>query len=241
MAQLKIERIKEQELNFTYKIYVDKEGQFSTTLPPDIVEIFQGVGIELKQNRMRKSGFFISDTYEGLKNNIKDIIREYYSKETIETKIVIRYVIQTTCLYCLDVDGNIVPNGQRYWTKTDSYAWRDGTVEQHATKPQPFGFSVYARSYQKETNKFKSGKIKSEYYPIDKEVKEGVYLHWLNSFASISPPCNEMVKEIDYTEEAAEFFVNLLTSVCQLNEKIKDFLSPDKIIKIIENKQKLLS
>ena len=242
MGQLKTERVKEQELDFTYKVYVNKEGQFSTTLPLNIVEIFQEAGIELRSNhRTGKSGFFVSDTYEGLKNSIKDIIREYYSKELIESKIMIRYIIQTTCSYCLDVDGNIVPNGQAYWTKTPICNWKGGTIEQHAAYPRPYGFGVYARPYRKETNKYKSGKIKSEYHPIGKETKKGTYLYWLNSFCAISFPRGEDLKEIDYTEETAQFFVDLLTSICQLNEKIKEFLSPDKLIKVIENKQKLLS
>ena len=242
MGQLKTERIREQELDFTYQVYVNKEGEFSTTLPLDIVKLFEEASIDLKQNhRTKKEGFFVSDTYQGLKNDIEGIIKEYYSKELIESKTVIRYAIQTTCSYCLDPDGNIAPNGQEYWTKTKEYRWKGGTVKQHAASPRPFGFLVYAEAYQRETLKFKSGKIKIEYRNLgEQQLEQGTYLHWLNSFASISKPRDADVKEIDYTEEAAQFFVELLSSICQLNERIKGFLSPDEITKIIDSKQKLL-
>jgi len=241
MGQLKTERIKKQELDFTYNIYVNKEGQFSTTLSPDVVKLFEDAGIELHQNRMKNSGYFVSNTYEGLKDSIENVINEYYSKELLESKIVIRYIIQTTCLYCLDIDSNIVPNGEKYWTKTDSYSWKEGTIEQHEQRPQSFGFNVYAKPYRKETSKFKSGRIETKYEFLHHETERGTYLDWLNSFVSMTAPRGENIKEIDYTEEAAAFFVELLTSICQLNEKIKDFLTPDKLIKVIENKQKLLA
>lgn len=241
MGLLKTERLKRQDLNFSYKIYVNKEGEFSTTLPTDIVALFSKAGIALDRNRARNQGYLFADTYEGLKKKVLELIHEYHSKETIEDKIVVQYIIQTTCSYCLDIDGNIVPNRSPLWTKTNDSRWKGGTIDQHAMEPKPYGFQVYARGCQKEVNKYKSGTIKTEYHYLGiNDIEEGTYLHWLNSFAAMTAPRGEKLKEIDYTEENAKFFVDLITSICQLNEKIKDFVTPDKILSIINSKQKLL-
>ena len=67
------------------------------------------------------------------------------------------------------------------------------------------------------------------------------YLHRLNSYTTLVPPdTTDDEQEIDYTEDRAKFFVDLLNSICQLNERIKEHLSPESIVSIIENKQKLL-
>lgn len=242
MAVVKTEKISIEDIKFSLKVSVNADGIFTTTIPKEICDLLVDVGMgdNLKYNRSGNLGFFYSDTYKGLIDEIEGMLREYLSREIIEDKIVIKYVIQTTCSYCLDVDGNIVPNGHREWTKTDDYHWKQGTISQHATSPHPYGFQIYAVPYQKVTSKYKSGKTISEYHWLDCRDRDETFLHWLGSFCAMAPPRGEEEKEIDYTEETAKFFVDLLLSVCQLNEKIKEFLEPDKLICIIESKQKLL-
>ena len=240
MSLLKTEWIKKDDLDFKYKIYVNKAGEFTTTLPFEISKLFLDANIRMDTNRAGNDGYFYADSLSGLNNKIHEIIEEYHSRELVSKKTVIRYIIQTTCLYCLDPDGNPVPNGQSRWTKTEDYRWINGTIDQDATHPEAYGIRIFAAPSIKEVYKYKSGTTKEEYHRVD-NPKEGTHLDWLVSFCSMRPPEGEDLKEIDYTESTAKFFVDLLLSICRINESIKDKLEPDKIQIIIDNKQKLLN
>lgn len=240
MGFLKTEKFKKNDLKFSYSINVDKEGNFTTTLPSEIVNLFKKANIDLKRNRLRNEGFFSASTLKELEQQISDIVAEYYSRECIESKIVIKYIVQTTCAYCHNTKGDIVPNGAPEWTESKEYHWCQGTIDQHSNQPKPYGIRVFARAYTKEVYKYKSGAIKTEYLYLHPEKEDGQYLYHLNEFCSIAEPAGEKCKEIDYSEDVAEFFVVLLTSICKINDAIKDKLEPEKIKEIAQNKQKLL-
>ncbi|KKN73147.1 hypothetical protein LCGC14_0403190 [marine sediment metagenome] len=242
----KIIRFCKDELDFSCKVNIDQQGIFTAYLPEDIVAVFENAGISLEQNpaRRTRAGFFSDETMHGLKKQIGAVLVEYFSKEEIDDKIVIRYDIQTTCAYCLDIHGNIVPNGQEEWVLSNEYSWQTGTIGQDAAHSKPYGILVYARLFRKRQYQYKSGKIKTEYDGIyTNGLKKGDFLYHLASFSSMETPdgYGENLKEIDYTEETAEFFVNLLTSICRLSENIKGRLDPKSILKMIELKQKLLT
>jgi len=206
MGLLKTEWIRKDDLDFKYKVYVNKEGGFTTTLPPEISKLFLDANIRLDTNRAGNAGCFYADSLLDLNKKIHEIIEEYHSRELISKKIVIRYVIQTTCAYCLDPDGNPVPNGREGWTKTKNYCWKGGTIDQDATHREPYGIRIFAIPKNKEVYKYKSGKVKEEYYNVN-NPKEGSCLDWLNSFCSMRAPRGEDLKEIDYTEDTARFLL----------------------------------
>jgi len=56
-----------------------------------------------------------------------------------------------------------------------------------------------------------------------------------------TPNFQDKPKEIDYTEDIARFFVELLVSVCKMNENIKNKLTPEAIKEVAESGQKLLT
>lgn len=225
------------ELTFSYDINVSTDGVFSTTLPKDIVELFKSAGLELRRNRMKTLGYYSDTELDGLKKQISEACEEFLSRELTGEKIVIRYVIQTTCSYCLDIDGIPVPNGGGEWTKTPGkYDWKNGTKQTNSSNHEPYGLLIYARPFVKRDYKYKSGTIKTEY---DWQLSEFLtddsdtyYLRWLKDVVGIDMPQWAEEKEIDYTENTARFFVEMIKGICMLNEKIKDFLEPDAIMKI---------
>ena len=255
MPKLRTERIlmdkedKEDILDFKYDIYVDKEGLFSTTLPPVIVDKFIKANIDLKKNRMSNPGYLCDKNIEKLVEMVKDICKEYFSRERISHKIVIRYVIKTSCAYCLDIEGNIVPNARKEWTRFEERPvndWRHGTETQHATSPLPFGMEVYAKPYHKNIFRYKSGKEKIEYDEITtwdgdvaKDKDKQYNLHYLQSIGSIAVPKGKYLQEIEYNESTAKFFVDIIRGICLINEKIKQFSEPDAIIKFLQDGGKL--
>lgn len=236
------------EVVFKYDVYVDQEGCFTTTRPEDVVEKLTKAKIELEMNhRATRFGFFSASTLDGLQDAISGKIKEYLSRELISEEVVIRYSINTTCSYAINDKNEIVPNCG--WLKGGSGAdWKQGTVEHNANNRAAYGFNIYTDPSIKRVYGFKSGAQKTEYVGLHeelkmtgKQVKMGKYLKWLDGVVAMDPSnYGKNMQEILYTEEVAEFFVGLLTSVCRINEKIKDLLDPASIKKIAESGMKFL-
>lgn len=248
MARLKTVRVsfdgsERNELQFKYDVHVSQQGLFTTTIPKEISELFKNAGIDLYKNNVGNPGYFYDKTIEGLERQVVDTAREYLSRELIEEKIVIKYAIQTTCSYALDPEGNVVPNCGYEWVKTENYKWMDGTLSSWAQNPQPFGIEIYAKLFYKKVYRYKSGKMKTEYIFVsaDSDVKKmGNNIYWLASVCSMQPPRSNNIKEIDCSEPVAYFFVNMIKSICQLNEKIKNFIEPEQIQLLADKGFKLL-
>ena len=235
---------------FDLKVNVNQDGLFTAYLPPEIVQRFEESGIALKVNPARRSrnGFFSSNTMQGILIEINTCIAEYFSRELFKEEEIIKYDIQTTCAYGINANNDITPNCSSYDWAVDSEElnWRSGTVRHDSCSPAAFGILVYAEPFLKQTYKYKSGDEKIEYHGIysndtDKEKRPALYA--LSSVPNMDTPdgYGDNVKEIAYTEETAKFFIELLKSICRLNEKIKDQLDPKSLMEVIESGQKLLT
>lgn len=264
MAKLKTETlafdgIERREFKVKFDVYVNKDGSFTTTLPEDIVKLFEEANIQVNTNKLGRKGYFSENTYDGLIKSVSDTCLEYMSREMTSEKIVINYCIQTRCSYAIDKDNGIIPNPSPSWSgvkdvwneKRSSYdsfsRWINGTVDISANNPTPFGFLIYAKPLVRRDYKYRSGKTKIEYTQLcyggeiaESALKDGYYLRWLNDVPCIIAPKDGEVKQLDYTENVCEFFVNMIKSIAMMNEKIKDFLEPDAIKVIAEQKMKLL-
>jgi len=246
---------------FKFDVNVSKDGIFSTTLPKDVVKILKDANVSVHKNQLGNEGYITSSTHSGLIQAVKDVLAEYKSRELICEKIVLRYVIQTQCSYAKDKEGNICPNPSKEWSgmeygmhdfnnKNPENVWFEGNVTIDSTKNRPFGFLIYAKPFVKRDYQYKSGKQKTEYSSMGfggdvaaNALEKGYYLRWLNAVPCIAPPDGFRGlkgEEMDYTENLAKFFVEMIISICKLNDRIKDFLTPDKIKEIAENGQKLL-
>ena len=257
MTKFKTEQItvgKEgKNLQFNIEININKDGSFVTTLPKNIMELFKNANIDMRHNRCGTDGYFSEPTYDGLIKEVKEATLEYFSREMTGEKIIIQYAIQTQCSYALNIVGDVVPNPSEEWTKmkypdNPKNRWKEGTIPINAMSRKPFGLLVYVRPLIKREYKYRSGETKAEYTGIRCDetemaktaLEKGYFLSWLNDVPCISIPEEAKIKEIDYSENVCEFFVNMIKSICVLNEKIKDFLEPDSIKLIAEQKQKFL-
>lgn len=234
-----------QFISFKYSIDVSTKGVFSTMLPADVIEKFKQSNIELHKNRVDKEGYLCANTFDELKKRVESLCQEYLSRELISETIILKYGIKTQASYCVSTEGEIVPNAQSQWIKgerTPATDWRNGTVTQHASSPLPFGIMVYVKPYFKQVYKYASGQLKEELSPVydsfpDKENQPN--LHWLTAICSMSPK-DLSIQEIPYTEEVAAVFVNMVKAICSVNERVKDFTSPEHILYLAQNNQKLL-
>ena len=231
-----------------FDIYVNQSGEFTTTLPKDIVEQLKAAQITLDSNRVGTSGFLVSNTKDGLIAKVKDLAKEYVSRELISEKLVIQYSIETTMSYQLSVDGKVYPNGA-YGRGT---GWRGGTKETNAANRAPYGLKVYAGVLTKREWKYKSGVVKVTYdkhwgsNSITETREEAPNLHWIANLTTISYKEDfggrgMDVSEMDYTEENAKFFVDLVSALCLLNEKILPIIKDkDNLVDFIKSSKKLI-
>lgn len=227
---------------FRYDVNINQEGFFTTTIPHDVAAKFIECGIQLQKNRLGNPGFFEFRTLEDLTQAMNNLVKEYNSKTLISEDLVIVYQIQTTCSYCLDKNGEPVPNGSVAWTQRDDYEWKSGTKEVYANDREPFGLLLYVRPQIRKVYKFKSGKTKTdfEWVPEKEHNREDrPNLNFLCSISSIEPIRGEDKMEIPYSEEVAAVFVAMLKSIFKLNEKIKDLINPEDIQRLASGKKLL--
>lgn len=253
MAKLDTIRIvldgaEKQELDFRFDVNVNKDGQFTTTLPESITERFLDAGLTLGRNRMGRHGYFTATTLEALKQAVSDKAKEYLSKELIAERVVLRYAIDTWAAYCMDANLEPVPNG--YFVKPHSlyekeyktHGWQEGTQHVNATNAHAYGIMVYVYPFVRRDYRYRTGTFKTFYDRLKETEIEagGETLRWLEGLGTISETGVGRIQEIDYDENVGAFFVGLVKSIFMLNHRIKDFLTPEAIKMLADNGARLL-
>lgn len=240
----------EGAIRFKFDIYVTQSGEFTTTLPKEVVDKIEDAQIHLSTNRNGTKGFLSSETKDGLIKKVSDLAKEYVSRELISEKLVIQYSIETQMSYQLSPDGKVCPNG----IIGGGTGWRGGVLESNATYPSPFGLRVYVGIFTKSEWRYKSGVVKSNYEGhwgssgIKQTREEAPNLHWIANLTAISSSSRGFgsskmaISEMDYTEQNAGFFVDLVSALCLLNEKILPIIKEkETLINFINSSKKLLN
>lgn len=231
-----------EEIKFSYDVNVSKDGKFTTTLPKEAVSLIESYGVTLNKNRAGNTGFFSSDTMEGLTSNIYKAVEEAVSCELVGTEDVIKYQILICASYCRngadENDTELYPNGKGL---DGSYKWVDGNVRSDGLSQNPTSFSVYVKPMTIKRYRYKSGRERVEEDSIDeKKYPKGSAILFLNSIVNIFPHKFKEVKQMPCTEENAEFFKKAIISIWKLNEALGKILKDDTLELAIRN-QKLLT
>ena len=228
-------KVKTDKLEFDYSVNITKQGIFTAYLPEDIINKLESSGIKLNYGRGYKKGYFEGSSLKEVEEAISNIIEKYNEKKLISSSIVLRYQIITSCSYCKTKKGEIVPNGrwERKLNKNDKYHWLEGTEENNANHPNPFGFRVYVDPRKLNVYVYPDKTEYKEYVSIDeKDIPEGSTLDWLNSVCGMSWKDENDVKDIEYSEEVGIFFKNIILYICNLNEKLKKIFGEEMEISI---------
>lgn len=221
-------------LSVTVKVNVTKEGVFTTTLSKEDVDKIHSYGIKLPTNRLGNEGYFNSIALSDLESQIREVLKRCLSYKIVEEVPVIKYQLETNCVFSYDKNGNIVPNPSKKWTGNDENGkWRDGTSRLDALNTQPFGFSVYAKPFLKRVIEYGNGETKVEYGRLNTE--KGTYAHWLNCVTSISYNRHKQVMEVECNECTSKLFVDMIKSICNISEQVKSFINPEQIKAIAES------
>jgi hypothetical protein len=232
------------KFRFNVDININSKGLFYAYMPYDILQRMLHGNVTFDNPLAKgREGCFSSSTIDGLVGKIKEACKEASSRKMTSESIVIKYAIRTACSYCISKSGEVVPNGGMEWTETDRYEWKNGTVSQHATKTNPFGFEMYAKPFYKREYLYCNGRTSIEYAPVYDNISKSdqFYLAWLVGVCSVDVPDETKIQEIEYTEDIARFFVETYKSLCVLNERIKGFLDPAGIRQIADSKIKMLT
>lgn len=245
-----------QKIRFEVELNVSKDGHFYFTLDEEQKKTLTDLGVDLRKYmnlKTKKSGTFYNTKLESLISDFENLLKEAISGEILVNKYVILYEIRTDCTYCT-AHGIPVPNG--YYVPKEEL--KDGQyanwVEGIGKGENGFGFRVYARVFNKQVIRFRSGVEKTFFYVIryDKINELGEFAKKLNSFIlpafDIKPTGDAPIgwsmgnkKEIAYTEDNAKFFCDLMIAVCKLNEQIKGFVKePELLQQIIDSQMKFL-
>lgn len=161
------------------------------------------------------------------------------SYKIVEEVPVIKYQLETLCLFAYDKNGDIVPNPSVEWTGNyENGEWRDGTSRLDALNAEPFGFSIYAKPFLKRVIEYGNGEKKVEYDRLNAE--KGTYTHWLNCVAGMSYNRYKPVMEVECNECTSKLFVDMIKSICKISEQIKSFINPEQIKAIAESNEPIL-
>jgi len=163
-----------------------------------------------------------SDTLEPLQEGIQKAYREY-TKPTIKKEPVICFNIESHVSFAVDENQNIFPNSGypgATWPDEISAEMYGGHT---ATQPARGGYSliVGAKAMLKITHSY-GGQDKVTY---ENYYMEGSHLghenpaQRLNSWVSFN--LGENFREIPYSDEAAEFFFNLMQGMARLAQMIQ--------------------
>ena len=240
MSKLISEHCKTDKLTFSYSIAVTKEGLFSTTIPKEIVEKMESVGIELGRNQKDNHGYFCSDTLKGLKDSIYEVVNKYSGKQLIEEKIVLLYSIDTTVSYCKGKTGKIYPNGGWQQAAEKDYNWIEGTVQHDACHSAAYGFSIFVEPKLLQVWKFPNGEEFRDYQSIPEDrIEEGSTLDWLKSITAMNLDSGKEPKEIDYDEKIGLFFKSSILYIINLNERLKELFTDTVDLKLFNNQKRL--
>lgn len=220
-----------EDIKFTYDVNVAKDGTFSTTLPKEAVSKIEAYGVELNKNRQGNSGYFCSETMDGLERKIREVVNDAVSCELVCTEDVIEYQISICAQYCKNKadegDTELYPSSHGL---NGNCQFVEGNVSSDLVSKNPISFSVYAMPVTIKRYRYKSGREREEKVPIEggKYDSKSAIL-FLNSIMNVYPDKYKKVKQMPCTEENAQFFKNAITSIWKLNEALGRVLKDDTL------------
>lgn len=225
MPKLNTLHYKHENLAFKYDVNIDKEGNFTTTIPKEVSEKLMSIDVKLNQSKRHNYGYFYATSLRELEKKVEETADKYSKKELIDKKIIIRYAVDVICSYCRGISGNLYPNGtweQQAEGYENSYHWVEGTKKNYHSNGS-YSFEVAYEIKRVKTWKFPNGERSKEYVRLDDsdpEIKNDELLYWLNSLCGLSLSPSSTVKEIEYTKEIGLLFRKMILFIFNINENI---------------------
>lgn len=229
------------------KIMINAQGLFYANIDKEMHDAAKGAlaysdyEIDHSKDQMR----IVSKTYEDIITKIKSVCKVFMEPEV--TKIpVIRYNIESHVAFAQDEEGNIYPNagyaGARWHDLDNPKRAKYGMHCSSNLAKGGYSLTVGAVAELKTIYKYgEKEKIEYQNYygGAGSQNDSKSPAERLNSWCSFDLGYNP--KEIPYTDEAAEFFYNLMYSIAKLSKMIQDStFEQENLLKLIGNSTKNL-
>lgn len=238
MPQLKVASytIKTEGGNFHHpkvKIFVSAKGEFYANLEPEVRVSAEGVMKQrfIEDNKIK----IVASSLDKLESLVKEIYRNHYQPEVIKTPVIL-YNIESHVSFAQDDEGNIFPNATY-----PNASWKNHEDKRfgnhYSSNPSKGGYSltIGAQAMLKITYKYgNSEKVSYEpYYKGSSHLGRENPAQKLNSWVSFSLDY-ENCQEMPYSDEAAEFFYNLLYGMAKISKMIQDnTFEKEKLLQLI--------
>lgn len=227
-------------------IKVSSSGVFYAALPDKQYN-------QLKATNMLPEGY---DTKQGMSANTLSELESMISKsimplvefKQIENKIVIKYNIQTACIYCKSTDGKYFPNAAGdediITNPGGGPKFFDGTERRDNINPGPYMMSAAVKLRRRITNEYGDGTRKTYYDRVDYRDQElGENGKWLRELVGMSTDRYgtniDKLPEIEYNEKNALFFRKFVEGIFYVNDFVRQ-LNNSEMLEAVISKNKSL-
>lgn len=240
-----------EKFSESMKCSVDtKTGTFKAVIPMEVYEVIDSArrefsdlisaGTEWKSRTSPDCGqiaYATSSQLEHLKSGITKAIKLLLETTVVE-EIVIKYAMSSSCHYWQTPDGAIFPNGGDGRIPRDEHGRTSGNwsrdADRHQMDLKPYRVGLFVQLQTKQTHTNRAGGVTVKYARVSKTTG---YAALLQGFPHMGEPKFKEISEMPYTEEAAEFFYNMLMGLCGLSQRMFAFFEDkERITQAIENR-----
>jgi hypothetical protein len=214
------------------KTFVDAHGKFSINIPDLLVDIAESkmprasFGVRSQRNICQ---LHCSNLHDGLAF-LTECAQDHVTVET-KTERVILYGCDLRVSFWIEKNGNFVPSGYR----ADGGAWWKPKMHRQSLHSEAgveyYSVGLVAIVFDKITHKRASGDTLQWERVREDRNDEQSPIGRLNAFCAlgIDPEDHpDTLREMPYSDEAAEFFYKVLIGLCHIAKNLDDFFADKK-------------
>lgn len=231
-----------------FDFFVNAQGKFYCNIPellePYFVYGWKQGNVSCDRRNRKAAPQLFAPTLEELKSALEEAVRVCHAPEVKEEKLIL-YNIESHVSFWETESGEILPNGYAAGDKGGKWAGSGRNPskrygDHHATNPARGGYSLIlgAIAVVQKTETFGSqSKVSHErYYGHQAGSNADTPAARLNSWCGFELPKDP--KSMPYSDEAAEFFYDMMAGMARLSQMIQDRThDPQDLLLAIKNSQ----
>lgn len=231
------------------QINVDSKGVFSCLVPAHLKPSLQNKARKLDNESLVTVEYdeikhIKNANYEKLLLDLQ-LLHDAYSHPAITKKLVIAYQVSSDVAYAIDAQLNIHKTNVEQGVDWSEFS-NDDKLKETIFNNGLYGLNLAAKVYVQVTMQY--GDTKEVKYELPSKHTELLTpaIESLNSWCGVKLEPNDRrghVKVVDYTEETAKFFDDMLYWMVSMSDKLQRFFSKPNHIELINsglNKANLL-
>lgn len=223
------------------QINIDSKGVFSCLVPAHLKPSLQ------QKSRKLDNESLVTVEYDEIKH-IKNanyekllldlqLLHDAYSHPAITKKLVIAYQVSSDVAYAVDAQLNIHKTNVEQGVDWSEFS-NDDKLKETIFNNGLYGLNLAAKVYVQVTKQY--GETKEVKYELPSKHTELLTpaIESLNSWCGIKIEPNERrscVKVVDYTEETAKFFDDMLYWMVSVSDKLQRFFSKPNHMELIND------